>query len=206
MDSLPNELLHIIAQTDMATYYALIRTYPRFARLITNGIRFDYAELFGIDYHVIHDDTNHIYQSRWTLNGVLHRADGPAIISRKGRMEYRVHGKLHRTDGPALIRPPRKEKYFYQLDRYLHASTDPKYQSDRDLEYYYDGKLHRADGPAVIKTHGLVKYYIHGEAVMPAAHNFWRAQFNFAKRYPTKRKLPRLFLCISSQISSQIAS
>ena len=39
----------------------------------------------------------------WSLNGKLHREDGPAIIRINGIKEYYIHNKRHRFDGPAWI-------------------------------------------------------------------------------------------------------
>lgn len=39
----------------------------------------------------------------YTLNGVPHREDGPAVIYKDGTIHYFKNGKKHRTDGPATI-------------------------------------------------------------------------------------------------------
>jgi hypothetical protein len=66
---------------------------------------------------------------------VLHRADGPALITiyATGRVSQRYywHGVLHREDGPVLI----------VSDGAGILITE---------RYYRDGQLHREDGPAVI--------------------------------------------------------
>ena len=38
----------------------------------------------------------------WTLNGQLHRADGPAVEKANGDKEWWVEDKRHRADGPAV--------------------------------------------------------------------------------------------------------
>ncbi len=106
LDTLPAETLDIIASSDMSTYYLLISTYPRFARSVTNGRRFDYAIAFGVDYHVRSHNLG--YRAIWSLNNVAHRADGPAIINcysdyRDNILSYCIRGEKHRTDGPAYI-------------------------------------------------------------------------------------------------------
>ncbi len=122
IDLLPPELLHIISQVDMATYYGLICAYPRFARLITNGIRFDYAELFGVDYHITSKygkcEPNPYWTGNWTLNGKLHRADGPAEIY-ANYMRYRIRGKMHRVDGPAVITIDETHKEYWINGQFL---------------------------------------------------------------------------------------
>ena len=41
-------------------------------------------------------------EKRWTLNGNLHREDGPAIEYPNGEKRWFLNGKLHREDGPAI--------------------------------------------------------------------------------------------------------
>jgi hypothetical protein len=41
----------------------------------------------------------------WTLNGELHREDGPARIWSDGSQEWFLNGARHRLDGPAYINP-----------------------------------------------------------------------------------------------------
>lgn len=38
----------------------------------------------------------------WSLNGELHRLDGPAIEDRDGTKYWYQYDKLHREDGPAV--------------------------------------------------------------------------------------------------------
>lgn len=40
----------------------------------------------------------------WTLDGICHREDGPAIIHPSGACYWFNHGVFHRLDGPAIIR------------------------------------------------------------------------------------------------------
>ncbi len=42
---------------------------------------------------------------RYTLNGVPHREDGPAIIYSDGYKSWWLNGILHREDGPAIEKP-----------------------------------------------------------------------------------------------------
>lgn len=44
-----------------------------------------------------------IGNKKWTLNGIFHREDGPAIEYTNGDKEWYINGKLHRLDGPAII-------------------------------------------------------------------------------------------------------
>jgi hypothetical protein len=38
----------------------------------------------------------------WTLNGKIHRTDGPAIEYADGSKEWWIDDQIHRTDGPAI--------------------------------------------------------------------------------------------------------
>ena len=60
---------------------------------------------------------------RYMLNGMTHREDGPAYISKTAK-EWWIYGKKHREDGPAVV------------------------YEDGDWSWYKHGKRHREDGPA----------------------------------------------------------
>lgn len=75
---------------------------------------------------------------RWYLNGKLHRADGPAIISGRCRYWY-FNGLYHRVDGPA-VEYPNGSKY-----------------------WWFNGEQHREDGPAVEKADGTKQWYYYGK-------------------------------------------
>jgi len=77
----------------------------------------------------------------WTLNGLLHREDGPAIECADGCKEWRLNGKRHRIDGPAVI------------------------YADGSKTWYLDGKRHRIDGPAVEYLDGDKMWYLNGKQV-----------------------------------------
>jgi len=74
-----------------------------------------------------------------TLDEVLHREDGPAVLLSDGTEEWYFEGRLHRTDGPAKI------------------------DSSGKLSWYTHGVLHRdEDLPAVIKPDGSKRWYLNG--------------------------------------------
>ena len=52
----------------------------------------------------------------WYLNGVSHRADGPAVEWADGEKWWRTNGLLHRTDGPAMEWPSGDKEWY--LDGY----------------------------------------------------------------------------------------
>ena len=85
--------------------------------------------------HIIYKN----YSEKYYLNGLLHRKDGPAVISHspnKGEEWYK-NGLLHREDGPAITLNGRKE-------------------------WYKNGLLHRDDGPAITLTNGREEWYKYG--------------------------------------------
>ena len=64
--------------------------------------------------------------TRFFKDGLLHRLDGPAIISPDRAEYWYKDGKLHREGGPAVI------------------------LSNGYKEWYKEGNIHREDGPARI--------------------------------------------------------
>ncbi len=80
--------------------------------------------------------------TRWFVNGLRHREDGPAVIYEGGGKQWYINGELHREDGPAVV----------------HA--------DGTKCWYVNGKLHREDGPAVVHADGRKEWYINGERLL----------------------------------------
>lgn len=79
------------------------------------------------------------FGSRWLMNGVLHREDGPAIEYDNGDREWYQQGVLHRNNGPALV------------------------STDREM-WFRHGKIHREDGPAIVDGKGNWSWYSNGVA------------------------------------------
>lgn len=42
---------------------------------------------------------------RYFVDGLLHREDGPAVVTKIGGKSWYKNGKLHREDGPAIEEP-----------------------------------------------------------------------------------------------------
>lgn len=68
----------------------------------------------------------------WTLGGVLHRPDAPAVIRPDGTQEWWTMGSRNRTDAPAVITPGHSQ------------------------EWWVMGQRHRTSGPAVIWERRLI--------------------------------------------------
>jgi hypothetical protein len=128
MDTLPVELLHEIAAYDKESYQAML-SIPLFARSLTPGIVVDYKISFGYNVTIKESPKGHKY-IRWTLNGMCHREDGPAVEWAYGRKEWWLNGKRHRKDGPAI--------------EWCHSK-----EWCTSKEWWLNGKRHREDGPAV---------------------------------------------------------
>jgi hypothetical protein len=76
---------------------------------------------------------------RWTVDGKLHRTDGPAIIRANGNEHWYCCNLLHRIDGPALVFTNGYEAWW------LH------------------GKRHSEVAPAVFHSGlGLQEWFLHG--------------------------------------------
>ena len=71
----------------------------------------------------------------YTLNGVIHREDGPAIEYHNGDKLWYINGHLHREDGPAA------EQY-------------------GDKAWCLHGKIHRENGPAIERADGSKQYWV----------------------------------------------
>jgi len=52
----------------------------------------------------------------WSINGKLHREDGPAVERANGDKEWYINDQCHREDGPA-IECANGDKYWYLNDK-----------------------------------------------------------------------------------------
>jgi len=77
--------------------------------------------------------------TEYTLDGQLHREDGPAIEYEYTVKEWYLHGERHREYGPATE------------------------TVNGDKAWYLHGKLHREDGPAVKYANGYKSYWVNGK-------------------------------------------
>lgn len=74
---------------------------------------------------------------KWSLNGLYHRVDGPAIEHPSGTKLWFLHGFKHRVDGPAMQWHSGRSEWWlngYRLgDDEVAALLDQKPGPERDL-------------------------------------------------------------------------
>ncbi len=159
MDTLPVELLHVIASYDQACYRALLAI-PSFGRSLTPGTIVDYKISFGYGVEIAYN-RNYGSHIAWTLNGKIHREDGPAVEYAGGRREWWINGNHHREDGPA-IEYANGDKRWYQNGR-PHREDGPAIEYTNGSKYWYkNGIPHREDGPAAEYENGTKEWYVNG--------------------------------------------
>lgn len=72
-------------------------------------------------------------QTKWFQNGDLHREDGPAVVGNNESVWYQF-GKKHRADGPAMV-----------------SSWTDKQGLHESKRWFYEGQKHSLTEPAVVK-------------------------------------------------------
>jgi len=80
-------------------------------------------------------------------------------------MQHTINGILHRIDGPAVEQYPLC--IWYKNGKRINPKHEsPAYVSRYVCKYYDDnGKLHRTKGPAVVDLHKGNQYWYHGERI-----------------------------------------
>ncbi len=108
---------------------------------------------------------------------VLHRENGPAIVSIFGDDEYYRNGLLHRDgDLPAFIDYRGKIQRYFKHGVMTREGDKPSEYNYGDIKYTNEkGETHRENGPAVITADGTEKWYfngkLHRDGVKPAIYN-----------------------------------
>jgi hypothetical protein len=98
----------------------------------------------------------------WRLNGITHRANGPARLSAiTGTQSWFNEGKLHRTNGPAIVRTENSEEWYQNGLR--HRTDGPAVTDSTGMKWLQNDKLHRTNGPAVERTNGAQEWFINGK-------------------------------------------
>jgi hypothetical protein len=103
----------------------------------TDSLEFLHHALGSNDSDLFYDISSDGAQT-WSLNGLWHRTDGPAVILSDGTQQWWANGKRHRTDGPAVINP------------------------NGTQSWWANGKRHRTDGPAFVYSNGTQAWFIKG--------------------------------------------
>lgn len=97
----------------------------------------------------------------WTLDGELHRTDGPAREWADGSKEWWAKGKRHRVDGPAIEWADGSKSWWVNGEK--HRTDGPAFEgNDGDKVWYFHGELHRTDGPAAQYIDGSKHWYLNG--------------------------------------------
>jgi hypothetical protein len=138
---LPLEILiHLGTSLDIKGYSALIKTVRLFG-LATLDPKFNrqFRQLFTVK--TICPDGS----TQWTLNGMLHREDGPVVVWASGYKCWHRYGLLHREDGPAIEWPDGTKSWWREGKR--HREDGPAIEwADGSKEWWIDGSHHREDG------------------------------------------------------------
>lgn len=83
---------------------------------------------------------NQLGTKRWTINGQLHREDGPAVEYASGTKFWYQNGLLHREDGPA-VEFSNGTKFWCLNGRY-HREDGPAFEyASEKKEWYLNDKL-----------------------------------------------------------------
>tara|TARA_R110000868_G_scaffold9620_1_gene47508 strand:- start:17716 stop:18168 length:453 start_codon:yes stop_codon:yes gene_type:complete len=133
---------------------------------------------------------------QWTLNGQLHRLDGPAEDHVNGAYErWWCNGLLHRLDGPARIYSNGSRQWY--VDGVCHREGKPAFEGcSGHNEWWYKGKLHRLDGPAVTGPNGEAReWWVWGEPIEGDVAA-WAAKRNFSWPWDEQTQLEFLLTWI----------
>lgn len=105
----------------------------------------------------------------WYHEGALHRdGDQPAFISSTGEMEWRRYGVLHRDgDQPARTSPDGNVEYHMNGELHRGGGLPALARPDGHTEWRINGVLHRPVeyGPALIEADGTATYYENGKKI-----------------------------------------
>jgi hypothetical protein len=133
-------------------------------------------------------ETNRWGDKRYTLNGKLHRIDGPAVEVTVGDKYWYQDGKRHRTDGPAV--EENGDKYWYQHGEF-HRTDGPAVETANGVKVWYqNNELHRTDGPAIEWADGSKEWFQHDEHCRPDGPTIEWAD-SVEPWYPTRLPSPQ---------------
>ena len=114
-------------------------------------------------------------ERQWTLNGALHRVDGPAVEKPDGTKQWWHNGKLNRVDGPAFEGVDGTKEWYFNGE--LHRVDGPAVEwADGSKGWWLNGKQHRVDGPAIERADGTVEWCLQGKRLAKSRHPYWIEQ------------------------------
>ena len=76
---------------------------------------------------------DYIGTRRWSLNGKLHREDGPAVEYASGDKFWYLNGRCHREDGPAVERPNGYKSWYINDEQYTEEEYYSKLNPAKEL-------------------------------------------------------------------------
>ena len=158
METLPYEIILMIAKCDLDVVKGLIRT-SKGLRDLMKRFRKELLENFT-EVIVL---KNYV---KYKVRGKLHREDGPAIEHTDGSKEWYRFWKFHRIDGPAReVANGNKEWWIFGE---LHREDGPAVEYvDGYKAWWIFGERHRENGPAIEYANGSKEWYQHGERYYP---------------------------------------
>lgn len=123
----------------------------------------------GYDKVVTDEQLGNIFYS---LDGQLHRLDGPAAILGDGTEEWYYEGALHRDgDQPAYISSTGEREWRQYGTLHRDGDQPAKTSPDGNIEYYMNGQLHRSGGkPALARPDGHTEWRVGGELHRPVEY------------------------------------
>lgn len=103
----------------------------------------------------------------YKIGHVLHREDGPAVITEEGLEVWFFNGLVHREDGPAVVCSGANlgvyssPSYFLRGKRqFLGGRQSLGFQKCGFKVWYLNGMVHRVGGPAIEYDNGSFEYTV----------------------------------------------
>ena len=141
--------------------------------LITNVSPIDRKKIISEEYsrRIKRSELHNLHYIQYSIEGRLHRTDGPAVIRVGSRTEWWFNDKLHRVDGPAVIYADNSREYW--VNGVLHRIDGPAViRKNRTVEWWFNDKLHHIDGPALIRKNGSAEWWENGHLNDAATINY----------------------------------
>lgn len=99
----------------------------------------------------------------FSVKGVYHNEEGPALIKPNGDTYWYKDGLVHRdADQPAVMLKNGKQVYYYKNGQFHREGGPAILFENGDQEWYYEGQLHNDYGFAVISKQRGNQHWIHG--------------------------------------------